>query len=135
MKLSSLKRDVVAIEQGQWIEGLPQMGDLRLKLRGSDNMDARKLRQKLIDQIPARERSNITIEKNDQIVDEVLIETIVVDWGGLTGDDGQPIPYSKEKCAELIRAPEYRAFREIIVIASAEVGANIVEASEADSKN
>ena len=47
----------------------------------------------------------------DEILAEVYAETVVKGWRGLEDEDGNPIPYSRAKAAELLRAhPDFCDF-------------------------
>lgn len=46
---------------------------------------------------------------------ECIAQTIIRDWRGLEGDDGEPVPYSPEKAAELLGNPAYEDFTAWVV--------------------
>ena len=137
MKLSSLKIDSAKAEQGAWIGDIPDCGDLALRVRGSQNADARRLRAKLIDAVPRDQRINGRIDPAalDAIATRIMAETIVMDWSGLAGDDGQPILFSREAASRLLSDPDLRLFRDAVAWASERVGENAVEQIKADVGN
>lgn len=73
-------------------------------------------------------------EKNKEIMDRVISETIVTHWKGIK-IDGQEVPHSPEKVFEIIQKPEYHTFREALVVAAKEADAYRQEQVEAKAKN
>jgi hypothetical protein len=137
MKLSDLKVDAVKVEQGAWVENIPDMGDLRLKVRGVNNADWRRLQSSLIQAVPRGKRANgrIDPEEQDRITSICLQNASLLDWQNLHGDDGEPLPFSKEMARELLTKPEFRAFRDAVLYAATIVGEWSSEEIEADAKN
>jgi hypothetical protein len=97
MKLSALKVDSALIEQGDWVDGIPDLPGIRIKARGTNNTDYRILEAKLVREIPRGERvEGVAPADQDRIAGRLLLETVVIDVEGLTEDDGTtPIPYTK----------------------------------------
>jgi hypothetical protein len=56
MKLSAMKIDPALIEQGDWVENIPDLPGIRIKARGTNNSDYRALEAKLVREIPRAER-------------------------------------------------------------------------------
>ena len=137
MKLSDLKVDAAKVEQGAWVENIPDMGDLRLKVRGINNADWRRIQTMMIQSVPRSKRVNgrIVADEQDRIMSICLQSAGLLDWENLQGDDGAPVAYSKEKAAELLTKPEYRAFRDGVLYAATVVGEQAVSDLEADTKN
>jgi hypothetical protein len=122
VRLSDLKTDVAASEEGDWVDEIPNLGDISLKVRGLNNKDFRKLQQRLMGSVPRSKRvkGRMAIEEQDRIMSECLLKTILVDWRGLAEDEAGkvPIPYSEEKARELLFGEEYAVFREGVVWAA-----------------
>lgn len=143
MKLSALKSNTDARENGRWMKELPNMGDLEIFTRGYRNTDANKLTQKFIEGLPRKEKRGTMSYANRQKLDtEVLVETcICVDpetgkaWN-LTEEDGvTPLEFSKEKLRELITDPDYLEFRDACMVAATTVAEREDEELKDDSKN
>jgi hypothetical protein len=132
MKLSGLQVNVEALEQGAWVDDVPDMDGLRLKVRGIGNKDWRKLSQKLVDQVPRRRRvaGRLDPEDQDRINSILLVDTGLVDWDGLDDDDGEPIPYSKELAKKLITDPRTAKFRDAVLWACSVVSEQEVQEIE-----
>jgi hypothetical protein len=137
MKLTDLEIDVDKLEQGDWVENIPDMGDLRLKVRGSENADFRALQQKLLRAVPRGQLRDgrVPPEVSDRITATLLLETVLLDWDGLVGGNDEPIPYSKEMAAKLLTDPKYRRFRNAVAWAADVVAERTKEDDEAMEGN
>ncbi|KQQ13281.1 hypothetical protein ASF53_13990 [Methylobacterium sp. Leaf123] len=137
MKLSSLKVDAVAIEDGEWIGNIPEMGDLEVRVRGLNNAKYRRLQTTLIDAVPRAKRQGgrLDPDEQDRITASCLNATVLLDWRGLEGEDGQPVAYSKDLATELLTKPEFRRFREAVIWAASQVGEERAAADEDDAGN
>lgn len=130
MKLSSLKINADAVEQGAWIDNIPELGGIRLKVRGNGNADFRRMQSKLIEAVPRgqRQRGMIDPDVQDTITARCLAHTVLLDWQGLTDDNDVPIPFTKEKALEFLLDPTLRPFRDGLAYAS-----TIVAQTEAEN--
>ncbi len=135
MKLTAIKVNPAAIEQGQWIGDLPDMGDLKLKVRGIGNSDYRILQGKLLRAVPRAQRAELTPEQQDEIAGKLLLETCLIDWQNVTDEASAEIPYSKELAADLLFKPEFARFRDAVAYAAATVGDQAADEQKADEKN
>lgn len=142
MKLSELKRNVDAIEKGDWVGAkygtpIPGMGDLCFRTRGSSNADWRRLESKLVAGLPAARRVSGRIEPEDRdaISGQCLLEAGVTDWSGIEGDDGASVPYSKDQAALFFTDPAYSDVRDAALYAANLVGTAAAEALKVDAKN
>jgi hypothetical protein len=113
MKLSAIKVDSALIEQGDWVDGIPDLPGIRIKARGTNNVDYRILEGKMVREIPRTQRAEgVTPDHQDRIAGRLLLETVVLDVEGLTEDDGvTPIKYTKELGAKLLLDPDFRVFQ------------------------
>lgn len=136
MDMQGVKVDPVKIEQGDWIDNIPDMGDLRLKVRGAGNADWRKLQARLVGAVPRAKRAGgrLDPDETDRITSILLRDAGVTDWENLT-DKGAAVPYSKEAATLYLTDPAYRAFRDAALWACTEVGATASASTEADAKN
>jgi hypothetical protein len=113
MKLSAMKVDSALIEQGDWVDGIPDLPGIRIKARGTNNVDYRILEGKMVREIPRTQRAEgVSPEDQDRIAGKLLLETVVLDVEGLTEDDGvTPIQYTKEIGKKLLLDPDFRVFQ------------------------
>lgn len=123
MRLGDQKIDPIKLEQGDWVTNIPEMGDLRLKVRGSRNKDWVRMQVVLTDAVPRKSKvgGRIAPAEMESITTKLLLNTCLLDWDGLEGDDAEPIPYSKDMANKLLTDPAYRNFRDAVVWASAVV--------------
>jgi hypothetical protein len=121
MKLSNAAIDVDRQEKGDWVDDIPEMGDLRLKVRGLNNGEYRALEQKLIQALPraARLRGQIGAADRERIQDQCLLDTVLIDWDRLTDDDGNAIAYDRDLAGRLLSDPAYARFRGAVIWAAA----------------
>ena len=113
MKLSALKVDAAQIEQGRWVEDIPDLAGIRLKVRGIGNTDYRRLFDRKVEAVPRAQRlRGLSPEDRDRIVGECLHEAVLLDWDGFTEDDDTtPLPYSAETAKALLLDPNFARFR------------------------
>src|SRR5690348_8895033 len=89
MKLSAIKVDSKLAEQGDWVDGIPDLPGIRIKARGINNADYRLLEAKLVREIPRGDRlEGLKPADQDRITGTLLLETVVVDVEGLEEDSG-----------------------------------------------
>lgn len=136
MKLSEMKIDADKFEAGAWVDDIPEMGDLRLKVRGIGNSDFRAMQARLMEAEPRKYKvgGRLAPERQDVVTAKCLLHTVLIDWQGVLDDDGQPIPYTKELASEILTKPEYKRFRDAVTYA-ATVVADGVDADIDDAGN
>lgn len=113
MKLSGLRQNRSAVEDGKWVGNIPQGGSLRLRVRGFTSAAYTEASTLLSRAVPREDRlrdGTLKNEASDRVMAEAIHQTILLDWAGLHDDDGQEIPYSSERAHELLTSPEYRPF-------------------------
>ena len=141
MKLSEMKRDMAAVEQGTWIGDkygtpIPGMGDLCFKTRGQGNADWRALESKLIAAVPMQRKiSGLTPSDRDAITGKCLLEACILDWSGIDDEEGKPVVYSRAQAELFFTDPQYSSVRDAALFAASLVGTSTAAALEADAKN
>lgn len=70
----------------------------------------------------------------ERITAEVLAETVLLDWRGLT-NAGAPLPYGRETARDLLLDPAYRDFRDLVVELAGELDLYRERDLEAAEKN
>lgn len=119
MKLSAIRIDAAKLEEGAWIGDIPELEGVRFKVRGIGNTDYRRLQNKLIMAVPRKNRRNgLSVEDQTRIESRCIIDTILLDWDGIEGDDGNPLAFSKEVATDLIADPDFVALRGGILYAA-----------------
>ena len=137
MKLSAIKVNTKAIEAGKWVDDIPEMGDLRLKVRGLGNADFNRRYDELIQAVPRAERPNnrLTPDAQRKLTAQLYAETILLGWDGLTDDDKVAIPFSAELAQEIMENPEMRDFVHAVRYAAQQVAGESADAAKADGGN
>lgn len=123
------------IDNGAWVDDFPGYPGVGLKVTGLQSDEAIKsLRQK---HAQARQESageRLTDEQLSVCLKEVLHETVLKDWRGLT-DNGEPVKYSKEQAKEWIMSKNGERFANLCVVAAQRIDANAQSFVEAVTKN
>ena len=134
MKISDLAVDPDRQENGAWVDDIPDVQGLRLKVRGAWNSDWRRLYQRLYDAVPRKKKAGgrLDPDENDAILTKCLLNCCLLDWDGLEDKEGKPIPYSKEKAHEYLTDPGLRRFRESVAWA-ANIVADVNDGDEKDA--
>lgn len=129
MDISKIKKDPAAINAGQWVGEIPDMGDLRLKVRGMSSTTFRDERAKLERAVPKEDRNrdgSLSAAAGLRVVGQAMANVGLLDWDGLT-DGGNPVAYNKALATEWLTNPEFEHFLDATVWA-----ARVVDAGEAD---
>lgn len=136
MKISAIKVDAKKLEGGGWVRPIPGLPGVALKVRGLGNTDYRVMRARLIEEIPRVERlAGLSPAADDAIVTECLIETVLIDWHGLEGDDGAPLDFDKATARLYLTDPDYAAFRGAVLWAAGSLDELGTSTLEADAGN
>jgi hypothetical protein len=126
----------VKLEDGDWVKDIPEMEDLELLVKGVNNSRYRSLQRKLIAAVPrARRATGLTDDDSDRIMTECLLQTCLLDWRNLLGDDGKQIPFSKEAARALMFDPAYKSFHDAVLWAATMVSEQRAQDIEAAAKN
>lgn len=136
MDIADIAVDTDKIEQGAWVDEIPEMGELRLKVRGTNNADYQRMMQKLVGAIPRAKRQGGRIDpiEIEKVAAVCMHATVLLDWDGLRVG-GQPAPYSKELAHTLLTDPKYRRFRNAVAWAAGEIDGTNAEAEAEDAGN
>ena len=119
MKLGNLKIDSAKLEQDDWIGDIPSLGDIRLRVRGIGNDDYRRRQTELVAALPRHLRKEPA--EQDKITNALIVETLLVGWERVEGDDGKPLPFSRENVQAILDDPDMRVFVDGVVWAASTV--------------
>lgn len=137
MDIKNLKRDSASVEGGTWVSGIPEMGTLRLKVRGFGSIaydKAMTSRRKALDRSQKDETGAPSPEALDRIIGEAMHEAILLEWDGLT-DNGKPYPFDKDLAEIYLLDPDYRPFRQAVSWAANYVDGLRAKEAEGVKKN
>lgn len=130
MKLSAIKDAGRNIEQGGWIDDLPHLPGVAVKVRGAFNSDYSKLLAKLRDEADPLQGEDRT-KFEEEMQTKLLHQTVLVDWSGI--EDAPE--YDSETAYQLLTDPDFTIFRRAVVYASSIVATSGRKTLEADAKN
>jgi hypothetical protein len=137
MDIAAVKRDSAAVEAGQWVDEIPQMGDLRLRVRGFSSpvvIEARSAKERAV---PAGDRhrdGSIKADVGMQITRQVIVEAVLLDWDNLCAN-GKKVKYSVEKAEEWILDPDFTPFADAVAWAASYVDRGRASMAEDVEKN
>lgn len=126
MKPQDLRRNSTLCEEGIWrdyetgeVLPEPEPGRFCLRIAYSQNPKARDLRAALLltrrgDLVRAKDDPERSAAIHREIDSEVLATAILVDWAGLETDDGEPLPYTREKALQYMREPDFFLLRDFV---------------------
>jgi hypothetical protein len=116
MKLATLKIDSAKLEQGDWVGDIPGLGDIRLLVRGLGNDDYRRRQAELTAALPRHMRKEPA--EQDRVANTLIVETLLEGWEKVEGDDGKPLPFSREAVLAILSDPDMRAFNDGVIWAA-----------------
>lgn len=109
MDISKLKTDSNLEEEGV----LVPLGDAKIKVARMGNKRYQAaFNRRMTPHKNAARAGIVADEVVEQILIEVIAETVLLDWEGIK-EDGVPLPYSRENAIRVLT--EIRAFRDIVV--------------------
>jgi hypothetical protein len=136
MKLSAFKVDAKKIENGQWVRKIPDFPGVSFKVRGFTSQIYRKAAALEMDQFSRVDRmSGLTLEQLKIVTNKAICEAGVIDWAGLTDDEGKPMAFDKAVLMEMISDPDYRRFSESVEYAMAFVDQHASAEADDAAKN
>lgn len=112
MKLSEMRIDRDAKEQGEWVPS-PYLPGVRIKARGYGNADHRLLVAKQGRELSAAfaSGSEVSLDIQDANELDLLTKTLLVDWEGVTEEDGTVITCGSDRAHQLLADPELALLR------------------------
>jgi hypothetical protein len=127
MDFNRFKTDTQAEVSGKWFP----FQDAKLKIARTGNMRYREmLRSKLSLSRSEIDKGLVDLAVSDEMLCEVIAETILLDWEGFT-KDGQEYAYSKQAAREMLM--KYRDFRDVVV-EKADSMENFLEAAKKEDE-
>jgi hypothetical protein len=133
MKLGQIKKVQRNIETGGWVSDLPNLPGVSVKVRGLFNSEAAKMFADARATMSDEEFKDPEIQEALDI--RLLAETVLVDWDGIDGDDGEPLEYSEELAEQLLSDPEMAVFRRAVTHAASVVAQQGKDTLETTAKN
>lgn len=131
MDLKAFKTDLEKEQEGAWVD----LGDgiSRLKIARMNNPRYRDAQQRKLQRYKMAARSKVVPDDVwEGILNELIAETILVDWEGIT-DNGTPLPYSVEHAKRALT--ELKDFREMVLGFADDIANFKEELDEGTEKN
>lgn len=128
MKIDQIKAVTHKIEQGAWVDELPNLPGVAVKTRGTFNSDHSRLLNKLRSQHTPEQL--LTDEVQDAIELRVLHETILIDWAGI-----EDATYDPGVALKILSDPDLAVFRRAVAYAGNVVAREGRASLERDTKN
>jgi hypothetical protein len=122
--------------EGKWFS-LSMLDGVEVKVAKSGNPNYEKMAQRLYKPYQDQIRRKITLSDSvtKRITTELLVNTLLMDWKGMPGEEGMEVPFSKETAREILDDPELKEIREEILNFSDNFAAFQLEADEELEKN
>lgn len=113
-KIGTMMSDSKKESDGVWLRYRDTDVKMRIARIGNPRFEAeqRRLKREAREQHDGGELSE---RQARDIIAPAVAEFIVLDWENLENEDGSKIPYSREKCVELLRNPELHDLYDWIV--------------------
>lgn len=137
MELSNMKRDSRQVEGGRWIDEIPGMGDLRLRVRGLSSPQVSSLRSRKLRRVTKDEKQSdgsVKMEVELRVFGEVLHEAVLLEWENLT-DKGKDVPFDSDLARTYCTDPDYMPFADAVTWAANAVDRGTTAAKEDLEKN
>lgn len=128
MHSSKIKDTNRRFEEGGWVDNLPNLDDIAVKVRPLFNADYSRRLEKLSRNLSMEERQDEKIQMDMQ--DQLVKETVLLDWRGI--DD---MPYNKKNVDKVFSDPDFGIFKQAIIYAASVVARQGKASLEDDLKN
>lgn len=137
MEIGNLKKSTQKVEGGDWVADIPQMGELRLRVRGLGSAQYKAVLARKLRAAPKQDRErdgSVREAVEHRLRGEALHETILLDWDGLTSG-GEAFDYDSDTALSWLTDPEFEDFHYATLYAAGVVGKDRDEAAGELAKN
>ena len=140
IRMNSIAADLQRENQGDWVDIPPELfadGDgVLLKVRAFSYQPYQIARNKIVQKWSrSYGREPIPLDVAFKADGKLYADFILLDWKGLDGDDGKPMPYTKEMAEDLLTNPEFRIFQNAVQYAAGKIMLIAAEETKAELKN
>lgn len=137
MDIKNFERNSDDVSAGLWVDEIPGMGDLRLKVRGlsSPEVVALRSRREMAEPPESYDKNGrLKPEVLMRIFGEVLHEIVLLDWDNVV-ENGKKLPYSKEQAIKWCTDRNFMPFADAVAHAASRVDRGFVQSGKALEKN
>lgn len=108
--------DLKAETEGVWFP-LAMFNGVKVKVARAGNPNYKKVLRKLYKPYTKTMRKGVDLapEVEERIQTDLLVDTLLLDWRGMPGENGEEVPFSKDLARELVTDPELKELREEII--------------------
>lgn len=134
LKINSIKRDLVAEDQGEWIE-IPEWAGVRIKVRSLNSRDYQIARDMLVQRLTRTLGRGPTGPEMEPSLGRLIATHLLCGWEGIAGDDESPLEYTAKIGLDYLTNPEMRELEHQVIWAASRVGDRDAEFTTAAIKN
>lgn len=137
MDITGLKRDSAKVEAGQWVGDIPDMGTMKVKVRGLGSNAYEQVltrKRRALDRTEKQADGSPTPEALDRIMGEAIHDAVLLDWSGLE-DAGKAVKYDEDLALTWLTDPDFRPFKSAVIWAALQVDNAKAETAKALEKN
>lgn len=123
MEIKDLFVSHKTVESGAWVGDIPDLGEVRLKVRGLRSPQYREALERETRKVPRKMQDSNgapLLSERLRIASKLMHEVVLLDWDGLT-NEGKPVPYDKALAKEWCTNPDYGHFAEAVAYAASKV--------------
>jgi len=91
----------------EWITYAGMTPELRLQIRGTTEGMFRQTTRKYINMIGQENFEHLSVGERDAMMNTIMAEAYVLDWGGALYPNGNPMPYSASSMALMLAKDPY----------------------------
>lgn len=130
MKLSKFKTDLNAAKNGVKVQ-LDDDSSVTIARAGEANPEYSKTLRELMKPYQTQARAgSLPDAVFEDIINKCYAECILLGWEGLEDDQGNTIPYSKDKAFEILSDKAYVEFRKLVMELSSEAATFAVDVTD-----
>lgn len=120
--------DSAAEENGRWVDGPAEWGDVKLLICGTESRAYRAaLRERYSDKV--------TPEQREMMIAELVADHLLKGWKGIVDIGGQPVEYAPATCRSICLNLDNRRLVEFVLSKAADLHTFDPVAVEQDAKN
>ena len=132
MKLSSLKLNLDAVDNGTWIGDIPDLEGVRFLVRGTEYMPYQKAMRAAMMSSGRRQRlqNTVDMDKFTAVQGRLVAEHLWLGWDGIEDVNDAPIPFTKEDALAIMTDRAYRPLQRGVLHAIDMVDNNMTDFQE-----
>ena len=123
--LGKLKVDGDAIENGDWVDDIPDLGDIALLVVGSDSIRYAEAQEKHLSQMSVEQKNDLSQTERRAWLANTLADC-VDDWKNVV-IDGEPVDFDRERLREMLLDQDYLRLRNGVAWACQNVGQRVAK--------